>query len=324
MKFINILKSRFITHSPLILSHQVTSLCNAQCKICNLWKKSSQYKDDLSKGEIFDMLEKAKKAGIIGYVAWGGEPLLRKELPDILEYAKKKNFSTTVITNGYFLKDVYKEITPFTDLISISIDSNDELHDKMRGVVGIKQRAIEGIELCKNTETKVVINSIISKLNLDKIEGLVNLSKELNVPIVFEPMDIIDDGNYNRHLQPTNEELKKVFSEIWEYKKNGYKINNSYQYLENFTKPKKYLCHAPKCFVIVDPQGNVTPCLNTNFGNIKKKSFEEIFNSKKYKEFCMNAERCNECNGTSTIESSLAYSLNPFLMFAMIKNLSRY
>ncbi len=322
MKVMTVLKNRFVSHSPVMLTHLITSLCNARCKTCDLWKKSSEYRTDLSKEDVFKLLEKAKKAGMVSYTVWGGEPLLRKDLPEILQFAKKKGFITTVITNGFFLKERCEEITPFTDLMIVSIDSNDSLHDKMRGVEGILKRAIDGIEKCKKTKTKVIMNSVISKLNLDKIEGLLELSKKLNVPIAFEPMDI--NPGYNEHLKTTNKELKTAFSRIIRYKKSGYKVINSIQYLQNFSKQKKYVCHAPKCYIAVSAHGKIESCVGTNskcWGNIKETSFEEIFNSLDFKDFCKKMEMCNKCNVSCVIESSLMYSLNPWVIIDKIKNL---
>lgn len=315
MRILNILKNRLVSHSPLSLTHRVTSLCNARCKHCDLWKKSSEIKNDLSKEDIFEMLKKAKKAGMVKYTAWGGEPLLRKELPEILQYAKKNKFTTQIFTNGFFLKEKYKEIAPFTDSLIVSIDSNDELHDEMRGVKGILKRAIEGIELSKKTEMNIVINSVISNLNLDKIDGLLELSKKLGVSIRFEPIKI---NFYNQQFKLTNEKLKTVFSKIIEYKKSGYFVNNSNRYLKIISEKEQFICHAPKCFITVDACGDIISCLHGElgkvWGNIKKKSFKEIFDSREFKDFCKKMEGCNKCDFFCTIESSLAYSLDlPYL-----------
>jgi MoaA/NifB/PqqE/SkfB family radical SAM enzyme len=317
--YANILKSRFLTQTPLALTHLVTSLCNCKCKTCDLWKKSSEYKNDLSKEEIFKMLKDAKRAGIINYTAWGGEPLLRKDLPEILQFAKEQKITTTVITNGFFLKERYNEILPFVDFLIVSIDSNDDLHDKMRGVRGLRERAIEGIKLCKKTKTRIIINSVISNLNLDKAKGLLELSKELDVSITFEPMEIIE--GYNEQLRPTKEELKTVFSKIIKFKKAGYHVGNSLEYLENFSKQKKYVCHAPKFYITVDTRGNVLSCLKKNWGNIKNKDLREIFRSREFKRFCKDVENCNKCDVSCVIETSLAYSLNPLFFLDKSKNL---
>ena len=127
MRIINLFKSRFISHSPFRLVHEITYQCNCKCIICERWKKSSNCQNELSTKEIFKMIEEGKKAGIITYVVDGGEPLFRKDLPDILQYAKQLNYITSVVTNGFYLKNRYDEILPFTDSLVVSIDSNDEL-----------------------------------------------------------------------------------------------------------------------------------------------------------------------------------------------------
>ncbi len=100
--FLDMTLNRYVYRSPIALTHLVTSMCNARCKMCDLWKKSSEYKKDMTTDEIFQMLDKARKSRMVGYVAWGGEPLMRRDLPEILKYAQKKKITTTVITNGFF------------------------------------------------------------------------------------------------------------------------------------------------------------------------------------------------------------------------------
>ena len=318
--YLKIFKSRFFTNTPLVLTHLVTSLCNCRCKTCNAWKKSPEYKDDLSKEEIFNMLEDAKEAGIICYTAWGGEPLLRKELPEILKFAKTQNLVTTVVTNGLILKERYKEITPFLDFLVVSIDSNDDTHDKMRGVKGVRERAIEGIKLSKKSKTKIIINSVISNRNLDKIDGLLRLSKKLEVPIVFEPMEKIE--GYNEKYLPSKKELKKAFSKIIKFKKSGHRVGNSLEYLNLFFKKKTYICHAPKILTTIDTKGNVILCPYNSYkkiGNIKDKKLKDIFKTNEFKDFCKKVEKCNRCDVSCVIETSLAYSLNPLFLLDKVR-----
>ena len=318
MRSLELLRSRFITRTPLVLSHLVTSLCNARCKICDLWKKSTEYKGDLSKDNIIDMLEEARKAGITDYVLWGGEPLLRRDLPEILKVSKAYGFSTTIITNGFLLREKYKDIIPYTDNLVVSIDADDSLHDEMRGLKGVLGRAIEGIELFKGTKTRILINSVISNMNLNKIDGLMELSKRLNVPITFEPIMLNES---NKPLIPTDEELKAVISKIVSYKKSGYRVFNSFQYLNILLEDKKYVCHFPKIFITVDAHGNISSCLNKNWGNVKEDAFRDVFKSREFKSFCRETEKCNQCIASCPIESSLVYEFNPFVTLQKIRSL---
>jgi len=312
MRQIDILKCR-IKNSPFILIHLLTSKCNCKCEICDLWKNKEDYKKDLSTKDIFSLLEDARKSGIVYYVAMGGEPLMRNDLPQILQYAKKLKFSTSVITNGFYLKERCDEILPFTDVLEVSIDSNDALHDKMREVDGILKKSVQGIKSCKNSKTKIIINTVISKANYDKIYDLLELSKSLNVFISFQPIDLVE--GHNDKLIPENKVIQRVFSEIIKFKKLGYKVSNSFSYLKVFSNKKNYICHGPKCIIVVKPNGDISSCLNYKFynkiwGNVKEKSLTDIFNSDYFKKFCKKVEICNECNDACVIESSFTHYLN--------------
>jgi len=319
MDSVKILRNIFFSHSPFRLVHDLSYECNCKCRICERWKKSSNLNDQLNTKEIFKMLEDAKKTGIIYYVVEGGEPLLSKDLPLILKYAKKLNLKTTVITNGFCLKERYQEIHPFIDSLVVSLDSNDVLHDEMRRLKGIRDRAIEGIKLFRNSKTKIVINSVLCKLNVEKIDGLIKLSKDLEIPIIFQPMDIYK--GYNEDIRLTQPEIKKTFLKIFKMKKDGYNIGNSFYYLQYIIENKPYVCNAPKCYTYVEPNGNIVSCcdiFNKIWGNVKQKQFKEIFGSREFKDFCKKMENCNYCSVYAVIESSLLYSLNPRYFFGNI------
>jgi len=119
---------------------------------------------------------------------------------------------------------------------------------------------------------------------------------------------------YNDQYKCTTNELKNAFSQILYFKKLGYSIINSTQYLKYFLNKKQYKCHGPKCFISVESNGDISSCLDIFdmiWGNVRNTNFKELFTSKEFKEFCKKAEKCNECNDVKGIESSLFYSLNP-------------
>jgi radical SAM protein with 4Fe4S-binding SPASM domain len=295
--------------------HDVTYQCNCKCKICDRWQQSDRWRDDLSLEAVFQMLEDAKKAGLINYVALGGEPLLRNNFIDILKHAKKLNFITSVITNGYYLKEIHDTLLPLSDGLIISLDSNDETHDDIRGLKGLQRRIIEGIMLCKHHNTKICLNTVLSRLNVDSVEGLVELSKKLDIPIVFQMMGKCK--GYNEDILLNEEEKQKVFLRIIELKKAGYNIANSFQYLDHVYKTKSFVCHGPKYMIHVEANGDIISCvdiLHKKWGNVKETKFTELFKRMDFTEFCTQVESCNECPVTCVIEGSLMYSLNPFYL----------
>jgi MoaA/NifB/PqqE/SkfB family radical SAM enzyme len=182
----------------------------------------------------------------------------------------------------------------------------------MRGLDGLLDNAIEGIRVLKNSKKNVYINSVLCNLNISKIEGLIGLSEELQIPIVFQPIDVIK--GVNDHLTPKQSEIQKAFLKIIKYKKLGYKILNTNFYLNHIVENKKYVCHFPKWFIFLLPNGNVVSCcdkIDKLWGNIRSTTFKEIYKSKEFRDFNIKYEGCNVCSSNLVIETSLLYSFNP-------------
>ena len=118
--FVKILRMRLVTHRPVVLSHMITSRCDCKCVLCPLWKLGK--KDELSTDQIYHMLDMAKNEGMIGDNIWGGEPLLREDLPEVLGYAKRNHLHTSVITNGNILPYRIDGIAPSLNTLIVSID----------------------------------------------------------------------------------------------------------------------------------------------------------------------------------------------------------
>jgi pyrroloquinoline quinone biosynthesis protein E len=317
-KLNQILISRFFSHSPIVLVHRITSLCNSRCKNCNLWMEAPKHNGDLSREEVFAMLNNAAEAGMVVYSVWGGEPLMRKTLAEELRHAKGKGMVTILSTNGYFLKHLHQRIEPYVDFLSVSLDSDDELNDEMHGVEGTLANAIEGALLYKKSKGSIMINTVVSKLNLCKIDDLMALSRRLGIPIGFEPLNVIP--GYNGQLVASREELKEAFSKIMNYKRLGYGVVNSMKYLETMVEKKGYVCHYPKLYVYVDPNGDIVSCQagQIRWGNVKTDDLRDIFGSRQFKDFCRENEACNRCEMACIIEPSLIYSMTPPMLLEII------
>ena len=103
---------------PFVLSHGVNAQCNMRCKFCEYWKKAGK---EPTKEEIFKLLDDARDFGIGVYNAWTVEPLLRKDLPQIMAYAKKIGMITSMVTNGKLLYERAEELVD-VDYLSVSVD----------------------------------------------------------------------------------------------------------------------------------------------------------------------------------------------------------
>lgn len=303
-----ILRWRLLSHRPIVLSHFITKACNARCTICNFWKLPKG--SELSTHDIFRILAEANELGFVSYVCWGGEPLLRKDLPAILDFSKKLGFHNTVITNGALISRLAAKLTS-TDLCIVSVDFPDKRQDDQRGINNLLSKVIAGINQMKR-HSKILLNCVVSELNWRDLGAMVNFAKRLRVNIAFEPITKIP--KYNEELCLSRAEQKEAFEYLAELKKTESAINNSFIYLQLIAHGEipRYICHTPKVTLFLGPNGQIQRCgsLKQNFGSVRTKKLANILKSSAYKAHVKEAETCSKCTFSSAIEPSLLYSLD--------------
>ena len=128
-------------------------------------------------------MEALKKGGVSFLGFEGGEPLLRNDIQDILAESHKR-FHTSIVTNGWLLKTKLKSIENYVDYMFVSIDGIGELHDKMRGISGSFNKAMEGIKAAKG-HISIALSSTITEENYFQAKDLVLMANKLGVPINF-------------------------------------------------------------------------------------------------------------------------------------------
>lgn len=117
--------------SPLSVCFQVTKKCNLNCKYC---LSSSGIKEDygLPTDEIKKIISDLGRIGVNRLDFTGGEPLMRKDLGELIDCAKENNINTIVTTNTLLLNKENIEALKKADLVQISIDGPEEVHNEQR------------------------------------------------------------------------------------------------------------------------------------------------------------------------------------------------
>ncbi|ACF14844.1 Radical SAM domain protein [Chloroherpeton thalassium ATCC 35110] len=132
---------------PLLCNYYLTYRCNAECKFCDIWKKPSIY---ASLPDIQQNLTDLKRLGVQFVDFTGGEPLLHKDLPEILSFAKQLGFFTSITTNTLLYPKQAAKLTGKVDLLHFSLDSIvPEKHDEIRGV-SCFSKLLESIAVAKS------------------------------------------------------------------------------------------------------------------------------------------------------------------------------
>jgi MoaA/NifB/PqqE/SkfB family radical SAM enzyme len=288
--------------APFFFGHKLTYNCNLRCKMCPFWKRNSP---DSSLAQEKAILKQIYNSGAVGVAFEGGEPLLRRDLVDILAFSRSLPLHTSIITNGTLLKSRINEIAPYINgVVYVSLDGLEKTHDYIRGVRGSFRKALEGV-YAATEKVPVTINTTVMAENVDEIESLVELAKELrakiSVAVAHEYCNIFTSSM-------PNGKVSKIAQRLVEMKHEGYPIANSTGYLKVIAKERKWQC-KPWTMLNIDPQGNlVLPCYVHNdymscvsvFKNGVKNAVSD-FDWKKIQD-------CNGCNLHCYVEPSLVLS----------------
>jgi MoaA/NifB/PqqE/SkfB family radical SAM enzyme len=306
--------SRFWTHHPIFLTHSVTAKCNCRCQICDVWRRQTA-PHELTTKEVFRMLDEAKRLNFVGYVAFGGEPLIRPDMLDILAHAHELRFYTCLITNGTYLSEYAPKIAKNVDLTWVSLDYDSKRHDTMRAYPGIYEKVLKGIKDLRHEGGRIAINCVLSKLNLDVVPRMGRLAQRLGVRVSFDPMEIFP--GWNEQIALTSNQRQQVFSQVAQLKEKGCPVLNSKEYIRFNQRPTHYSCAQPRIFLKVYEDGKIKPfwCQKNNeiIGDLRKQSLSEFLHSPSYKEFQKNAWTCCLCNNSCQVETSMFYSITHFI-----------
>jgi 12,18-didecarboxysiroheme deacetylase len=160
--------------------------CNLKCVHCYSQSKDIEYPNELNTKEAKAMLDGLAEYGAPVILFSGGEPLMRKDLMELITYARDKGLRAVISTNGTLItEEKAEELKKFgLSYVGISLDGLRETNDKFRGIEGAFDDALQGIRNCQKVGIKVGLRFTINKRNAKDIPGIFKLIEEENIPRV--------------------------------------------------------------------------------------------------------------------------------------------
>lgn len=161
----------------------VTGLCNLNCRHCYMEGPSGRY-GELSFEEILGIIEQFARANVLEVSLTGGEPFLRRDLPDIIAaLAEKRIWVSEIYSNGLLItEEVLKRIKGLglSPSLQISFDGCGS-HEYMRGRKGTEPGAVASIRKARSAGFQVVIATSVDRLNKDSMVATYNILKKLDI-----------------------------------------------------------------------------------------------------------------------------------------------
>ena len=270
-KALRLSRQSFALKKPHHVQWMLTRRCNYRCKSCDVWRDERPV-SELSTEEVKAGLDILRELGAMELVLSGGNPLLREDIKEIIDYASRY-FITTIYDNG---SQAVNRIDALynADFVAISLDTlNCKKYDYLKGVTGAWKHALDAVKTLHNNGISVGVSPTISQLNMSEILSFTDHFTERGIPVLYclyqhdslaEPMFQI--GEKNNELEIVDKiGLASLCDDLIKKKErhNGILITKKmlralkHLYL---TGKRAWTCQALQSFFTVDPRGRVAGC----------------------------------------------------------------
>ncbi|MGC2300191.1 MAG: radical SAM protein, partial [Acidobacteriaceae bacterium] len=239
-------------------------------------------KGEMSTAEVKDVIRQLSECGTFFLSISGGEPLLRRDCFEILEYARGLRMNVKLKTNAVMIgaKEAARIKELGIEMVQISLYSHlAETHDAITKLPGSWKRTIAAIGRLKANDVKVTLTNVLMTHNSGQSKAVKRLAEELGVGFVVDPT-ITPKLNGDRsilRLGVSREELEEIFhneefvGDVAEYCAPPASVDEDV--LEGFS------CSAGHTLAYISPFAEVFPCVQfpMSCGTLRKQSFSDIW-----------------------------------------------
>ncbi len=250
---------------PFGVSVEITAQCNISCVHCYRVVAEG---DELSLDEVRGLLDDLARMGSMELTLTGGEPLLRRDFPDILRYAvREAGFSVKLFSNLTLLTKSVAELMaslPLNTVETTLLGADAPMHDGIAGVTGAFDKTVAAVRLLSELGVPVAAKTVVMEPNRAHIDAMYDLARSLDIPFRHDDcVFVASDGSRGPlSLQLPDEEVRRLRS------RSGFPA---------FTEPA--LCNIGRSVLSVAPDGRVFPCgpFPESAGNIRETPVETIW-----------------------------------------------
>jgi len=303
---------------PLSAHLDITWRCNERCVHCYL---DHDGKDEMTTAEIKDAIRQLSECGTFFLSISGGEPLLRRDCFEILEYARALRMNVKLKTNAVMIgaREAARIKQLGIEQVQISLYSHRaETHDAITKLPGSWRRTIDAIGRLKANHVKVSLTNVLMMHNSGHAKAVKQLANELGVGFVVDPTitpKLNGDWSITR-LGISTKELEEIFhteefvGDVGEFCAPVSSVDDGL--LDG------YSCSAGHTLAYISPSAEVFPCVQFPMpcGSLRQQSFREIWrHSEALGELrsvhvrdlptcshCTHAGYCSRCPGLAYME----------------------
>ncbi len=210
---------QFSADKKPVVVFNATRRCNLRCIHCYSDSENLDYAGELSTDEARGLIDDLASFGSPVILFSGGEPLMRKDLVQLVDFAVEKGVRAVISTNGTLITKKWAKEMKLRNLsyVGVSLDGLRETHDSFRRSEGAFDRAIKGVEYCMEEGIKVGLRFTINRMNMAEIPGIFDLVESMGIPrICFYHLVVTGRGGGITDLLLSHEETRGVLDLIME------------------------------------------------------------------------------------------------------------
>jgi MoaA/NifB/PqqE/SkfB family radical SAM enzyme len=281
--------------APICVRIKPTNRCCHNCFFCvynydfSKMHETTNRIDEIPVNKLLDILDDLKTIGTkaITY-SGGGEPLMHRNIIEILDKTLEVGLDLSLLTNGQFITNKIAERLVTAKWIRISVDyfSHQSFIDSRGGNIKMFDNLIDNIKsfTSMNRSCEVGVNYIITKNNYKQLINSAEFLNKLGVDnIRYSPVWTPDFYNYHKEIENEVIDLLKTIREQFS---NTMNIYDSYKIKEDVSKRSYHKCYFMQIVPVIGADLNIYNCHNKAYstdgiiGSIKDKKFSEVWFSK--------------------------------------------
>ena len=169
-----------------VIVWNMTKRCNLKCVHCYAQARDTDGTDEINTLQGKAIIDDLAQYGAPVMLFSGGEPLVRSDLTELASHAVSKGMRAVISTNGTLItKAKARELKGVgLSYVGISIDGEEEIHDRFRGVPGSFKKAMQGVENCQAEGLKVGLRFTVNKRNIEEVPKIFNILRRMEIPRV--------------------------------------------------------------------------------------------------------------------------------------------
>ena len=281
---------------------EMTTACNLRCIHCHT-SGGRPTADELTTDEAKLLLDQLAEVDEFRMMAFtGGEPLVRKDLFELLSYSKSLGFTNTMATNATLIDESIARKLHDSGVViaAVSLDGFDAAtHDMVRGSPGSFDAAVRGMNALRRAGILLHINITAMEYNMNQMEPLIALVNDLQASILLmyqlvpvgrgrgiqeAALDLSANEKLIRFMAQTQRTAKAIMEPVagpqyWPFLLQQQGIRDGA--LLRLAEVVFHGCSAGRGFVYIKPNGDVWPCpfIEMNCGNVRQVPFQHIWHT---------------------------------------------